>query len=313
MRIVLAGILLSTALAIPRPVQAWNHKGHMVVAYIAYDQLTPAERARVFAVLKMHPDFARLSKLAGSPKSGNYQRAVFVQAARWPDLIRDDKRFYDENDPDEEPTPKLAGFPDMKKHKGWHFMDRGFTDDGTPVSEPEHINAQTSIHAFRVSVGKADSPAKAYFLAWVEHMIGDVHQPLHCVARFSAEDPRGDRGGNFFELVPFKIPGVKYPPDNLHSLWDDLFGAETTITAVGTVANEAEASTPTEGLDVVDEAVWTNESFEYAKSAAYGPLSGLGKKPQITQEYFAGARALALKRAKLAGHRLAAFIKANLK
>jgi hypothetical protein len=50
------------------------------------------------------------------------------------------------------------------------------------------------------------------------HLVGDIHQPLHAVARYSDETPNGDRGGNDFLItnVPFT--------DNLHGFWDSGFG-----------------------------------------------------------------------------------------
>jgi len=37
---------------------AWNSVGHMSVAYAAYQQLTPAEKARAAALLKLNPLYA---------------------------------------------------------------------------------------------------------------------------------------------------------------------------------------------------------------------------------------------------------------
>ena len=38
------------------PAWAWNAAGHRIVAAIAYDQLTPATRARVDDLIRRHPD-----------------------------------------------------------------------------------------------------------------------------------------------------------------------------------------------------------------------------------------------------------------
>ena len=47
----------------------------------------------------------------------------------------------------------------------------------------------------------SNSPdVKAMAYCWLFHLVGDIHQPLHCTALFSAEHfPKGDRGG--FESV----------------------------------------------------------------------------------------------------------------
>jgi len=50
------------------------------------------------------------------------------------------------------------------------------------------------------------------------HLVGDMHQPLHVVARYSTQTPYGDEGGNLFPI--FNLTGVK----NLHFYWDSGVG-----------------------------------------------------------------------------------------
>ena len=296
---------------------AWNHKGHMTVAYIAYQQLTPRERRKVFQLLQSHPDFPMLSRLAGPPRSRNFHALLFVQAARWPDLIRGDRRFFDETK-NERPTRKLRGFPDMMKHRPWHFKDEGFREGGASADLPDDggDNAQAKIHEFEQLIGMSSESAahRAYDLAWLEHLVGDVHQPLHCATRVTSTFPEGDRGGNLFVIAPFHVPEVDSAVKNLHSFWDDVLGADTTLAAVRALAAEAEASSPAESADDLNEADWVGESFGDAKTVAYKPLTDQGvTAPVVSQDYFNNAHALALTRMKLAGHRLAAVIRANLK
>jgi hypothetical protein len=40
---------------LPTPAPAWNEHGHMVVARLAWNQLTADQRAKVIAILKNHP------------------------------------------------------------------------------------------------------------------------------------------------------------------------------------------------------------------------------------------------------------------
>ena len=37
---------------------------------------------------------------------------------------------------------------------------------------------------------------KAIYLTWLMHLVGDIHQPLHCTAVFREQFPNGDKGGN---------------------------------------------------------------------------------------------------------------------
>jgi hypothetical protein len=54
---------------------------------------------------------------------------------------------------------------------------------------------------------------QALHLSWLIHLIGDVHQPLHCCSLFNSDYPTGDKGGNSF----FIKPATKGIP--LHSFW----------------------------------------------------------------------------------------------
>src|SRR5262245_29429117 len=53
-----------------------------------------------------------------------------------------------------------------------------------------------------------------HLIPWILHLIGDVHQPLHVVQRFTKDN--GDRGGNLVRLVG---------NSNLHSYWDSRLGS----------------------------------------------------------------------------------------
>lgn len=62
--------------------------------------------------------------------------------------------------------------------------------------------------------------AKSYAFRMLVHLIGDLVQPMHSMARFSSDDPKGDKGGNYFSLAS------KYGVKNLHSLWDKVLYKE---------------------------------------------------------------------------------------
>jgi S1/P1 nuclease len=60
---------------------------------------------------------------------------------------------------------------------------------------------------------------RAVYLSWLIHLVGDIHQPLHCVSLFTYDYPHGDRGGNDFYVKPGQR-GVR-----LHGIWDELLGS----------------------------------------------------------------------------------------
>jgi S1/P1 Nuclease len=41
-----------------------------------------------------------------------------------------------------------------------------------------------------------DPQRKAIALAWLFHLVGDIHQPLHTAQLFTADYPQDDRDGN---------------------------------------------------------------------------------------------------------------------
>jgi hypothetical protein len=68
--------------------------------------------------------------------------------------------------------------------------------------------------------GNATDAQKSVAIAWIEHLIGDIHQPLHTSARVTETEKKGDQGGNLFLLTPQGTPRDKQ--QNLHSFWDSI-------------------------------------------------------------------------------------------
>jgi hypothetical protein len=297
------------------PAAAWNATGHRVIAAIAYERLTPSARARVDELLKSHPDYGAILT-AGAPSDSQARaRAVFLAAAVWPDTIKGDPRFYDDLQKDAQPTPLIPGFPDMARHTNWHYYDVPYAADGTPTKEAGVPNALTEI---RRQIKELGDPAestgqRSYDLPWIEHLVGDLHQPLHCVSRFLKSQPDGDAGGN----LVFVSPG-----GNLHVFWDDLAGRDTSDAAVTQYAREVVAEHPVpEDLEKNPEfailpQVWIGEGFLAAKADVYAFGLGAGSSDhpiQLSQRYQDDAKKIARVRIALAGYRLAAVLNTALK
>ena len=68
--------------------------------------------------------------------------------------------------------------------------------------------------------GNAKDSEKAIGIAWLEHLIGDIYQPLHASARVTDLEPKGDQGANLFLLTPQGTPRDKL--ENLHWFWDSI-------------------------------------------------------------------------------------------
>src|SRR5262249_2012806 len=184
--------------------------------------------------------------------------------------------------------------------------DLPFTNDNTTLPPVPTPNAQTQIDAFRaVLTSNGPDALKSYDLSWLLHLVGDVHQPLHCTTRVGTTQREGDDGGNFVKLAS---------PPNLHKFWDDLFGVgDNPSMALNSISSLPNA--PAGAANDLDVSHWINESFEAAKQTSYKrPPIGAGAGPfTLTQTYQTAARKLAEKRIALAGARLAKILNEELK
>src|SRR5262245_60155320 len=81
-----AGVFAAlAAISLATPASAWNNRGHMMVAAIAYDQLTPDTKKRVNELLRLnlYPVNGDRTGISGM----NAAKATFMQAATAPDAI----------------------------------------------------------------------------------------------------------------------------------------------------------------------------------------------------------------------------------
>jgi len=310
-------MLMAAALAAVSPqALAWNDRGHMSVAYVAYMKLTPATRDRVNALLKLNPQYAGWSatvdKQVPTASPADRDMMIFMIAATWADAIKRDLSYTKDgsdggNRPDGSPDPgKNTGYDDLLMHKYWHFIDTPFSTDGTPLPAIPTPNAQERIALFRTVLASASPDAlKSYDLTWLLHIVGDVHQPLHAATRVSSVDPQGDAGGNLVKLDCAKC--------ELHAFWDNLLGTQNDLPTVVKGARKLpKAKSGPAGK--ADEKDWIAESFQAARQVVYSPPVGPGDGPfTLTPAYKKKAGNLARQRVALAGARLANLLNDELK
>jgi S1/P1 Nuclease len=300
------GLSLLVASFFATTASAWDSFGHMMVASIAYNDLTPAVRKKVAPLLKLNPDYKLWIK--GVAKASQ-AKIAFVRAATWPDAIKSEKGYTNDG---EHPTDPNAGanigYSDKLMHRYWHFIDEPFSPDGTPLVQPLTPNAETQITVFRKTLASADAGAglKSYDLVWLMHLVGDVHQPLHSTSRFTHDLPQGDSGGNLVALC------VKPCKNELHAYWDDILGTGKSPTAAITKAATLPAPDPALAA-VSDESQWVQESFHIAEQSVYASPIGVGAGPFTTDAaYKSAAITVADHQIALAGARLAKLINTAL-
>jgi len=302
-------MLTSVIFALPGTARAWNKEGHMVVAAIAYRHLAPATKAKVNRLLALHPKYQ--SWVAGLPVEPEQRGLVaFQMAARWPDDIKDgpDKDLF--HGDDAAPKPLVSGYPSMKRHNSWHYIDLPIARGG---AHPECYPPTNALAVLPVLLDELSNPLssdamKAYDLPWIVHIAGDLHQPLHCAQLFSPNYPKGDAGGN-----GFKLKFSQGQPENLHWYWDAAVIVGDSLAAVDAMAKSLEQETTPEATPVVDPGVWTKEGADLADSVVYVLPEGTEtNRTEVTPAYATTAKALARKRMALAGYRLAALLDAKL-
>ncbi|MGA7410136.1 MAG: S1/P1 nuclease [Bryobacteraceae bacterium] len=304
------------ALLFSQNIQAWFNGGHMTVAYIAYQNLTPGTRTRVDALLQLNPLYPAWTKGISKKQMG---LVAFLRAATWPDCIKD-KTCAPGYTSDGGDTPaggptdeQNIGYSDKLMHKYWHFVDVPFSA-GSPGEPPKTPNAQTEIILLSNAIGTDESDdIKSYDVVWLEHLVGDVHQPLHATSRFTVNHPHGDAGGNFIAFC------VKPCRDELHAYWDGLLGDTPTTAQVTKTGKKLLKGGKPAGADSVDPDAWVTESFGLAKTAVYvAPIiddnnPSVTVSPRPDAAYDANAIKIANAQVTLAGYRLAALLNTKLK
>jgi hypothetical protein len=171
------------------------------------------------------------------------------------------------------------------------------------------VNALSQINLILGSL-TADS---SYLLPWLLHLVGDVHNPMHCTSRWKKDqvDPKtgkpwSDLGGNGVYVV-----GAY----NLHAYWDDALGITDTPDYLNGLIRFL-SNKGHEGEDVLDPREWVNEGARLAESVCYklGDKGTGSKENPITlpETYAVESKALARERAALGARRLAAVLNQRL-
>jgi hypothetical protein len=268
-------------------------------------QENPQTIEKVKTVLEKHPWYANQwhARLQDVPVA-DHGLVLFMQSARWADDIR--TRDKAQNRPP------------------WHYINLPFKPEGQPASvqirEPEPVNILTAMAENEGVMKKDNDPErKAIALAWLFHLVGDIHQPLHTVQLFTVEYPKGDRGGNQICVRVTKAG----QPMNLHRFWDGVITSSQNLTRLRNEATalrnrqEFQRSQLTELASTGFES-WAKESFEIATKIAYlnGRLVGVrrdGNKdcqavaaaPMLPAGYIVNASRIAARHMILPGYRLA--------
>jgi hypothetical protein len=217
------------------PAGAWGRTGHAIIGHAAVADLETSKLARAMDILGV-------STAAELP-------AAVEEACYWPDTVRENSQWA------WSAPLHFVNIPRASKH----YDRQRDCPDGRCA--PEAILK----YAAALSRPGLEPESRWRAFAWLCHLVGDLHQPLH--AGF-----RDDRGGNLIEV---DFHGERY---NLHRFWDRTL-ADERLAGQGQSAFQLDpwlepaAAAPWIPVDV---AAWTEESHALAATRAYPPGPVIG-------------------------------------
>ena len=283
-------LLALLAACAPPAAWAWGAGGHMMVAHIAEQRLTP--RARQEA--------EKLLAVALPPPAAREQTRDFVGASVWADEVK------------REPAYAFSA--------PLHFIDYPFSPDRTPLPDlPLQTNIVQALEDYTAALKSGAGDAeRAKALRFVIHFVGDIHQPLHCASRVTKNKPGGDKGGNDFEIID-QSQSARGRKVKLHAYWDS--GIETfpktganaappppeqvAQAAARAVAANPDSDAGWKAGGPFAFTAWSNESAALAQSASY---KGVAENRAPSQAYRVKSIRLANRQVAWAGYRLAALL-----
>lgn len=307
MRRIIQEVLFVTLLTIfmVLPAIGWDDVGHKITGYIAWQRMSPLARENVIKILRSAPEESQLGtfyKSYGPEPEESRKLEYFMLVPSWADIIRDrafDTRY-------------------KKYHKGnWHYADTfwkqvngnietltGFEEGGQAVTRLTEFDALIR----NSSAANAD---KAIAIAWIMHLGGDIHQPLHTSARVTETEPKGDQGGNLFLLSP--VGTARENQVNLHWYWDSIVGRNIAIKNnmcerdyVEMLAKKFMKDHPfaefQNKLNLSKYDDWQKEGFAYNNTVVF--TANLKRNEMPSEQYRKNAFKLAESQLSLAGYRL---------
>jgi hypothetical protein len=309
--LVLAFILVSVCFA--NGARAWDAAGHMQVADIAWTRLNDRAKKEITTILmEGDPKFRPVSLSEADV------RDAFRKASTFPDVIKGNRNTsYEEIIGTMNVLFFVTTKPDPNDNednlcKTWHYYDIPIHDKGKHA--PKESNALAALTRARAELARLEHAAmpdrkmQCWWLYWIEHVVGDLHQPLHCVSNYAIE-PEGDAGGNKFMI---QIPGRS--GGRLHGYWDGGIaravgvdreqGLSPNVEEVSMrwITENAPSRSAASDLKVMS---WIKAGAALADKAVY---QGIEPDQAPSAEYEKAQIALCKRQAVLGGYRLAALL-----
>lgn len=254
----MTGVLL---VLLPIQASAWGYQGHALVGRLALNSLDEKATAQLQEIL------------------GDGLRTASDAACSWPDAVRESPQW-DWSAPQH--------YVNIPRHSSEYERDRDCSN-GMCVTEA------IKKYAGELADPKLDADQHWQAYAWLCHLVGDLHQPLH--AGF-----KDDRGANRVDI------SYKGRNGNLHWFWDSLLiddYLQTTGQWPETLSeNNLQLTGNTWNPSETDQ--WTSESHHIAATACYPD------DKDIQKEFADRSWVIIQDQLKKAGNRLGRILNATL-
>ena len=249
-------LLLGGACALLNPTAAWpwGCEGHQAVAIIAEKHMSPRALAMANELLRSQPIDPTLKRFCTEPGLD-----PMADAATWADDLKGSR-------PETSP---------------WHYIDipRGGPRSALAESCPAATGCVTRAIEHQLDLLRnegTDGRVRADALRFVIHLVGDLHQPLHCTTN-------DDMGGNCVPVAFFgNPPAVRNPQyetyaPNLHAIWDygmiqRMKGSESVKEWAAKLDQQFSAQMGAWQRGSASPEDWAWESHKLAETAVYGQL-----------------------------------------
>ena len=240
---------------------AWSPDGHTSIGILAISQLQAETRRELESII------------------GPLDAQAMEKACNWPDQVRKTKEW-------EWSAP--LHYINIPRGDFVYQQSRDCPDQQCATEAIKH-------YATELANRQAGKEQRWQAFAWLCHLVGDLHQPLH--AGFA-----DDRGGNNFDII------FKGEQMNLHGFWDFELIDQHAGSWQNLVSLLNTSATVQAGSNWSPEMVndWTNESHNLAKLTVYPA------RKNIDEIYLQQSWELAQKQLSSAASRLALIINSEL-
>lgn len=237
-RIILTALAGITLVGYSSDSPAWGQDGHTAIGILAVNQLNQDALHELETIIRP------------------LDKDAMAEACNWPDVYREDEEGEWSGPLHYVNIPRGKDTYDRARDCKVHPEHRDHPEGPTRYCVTESIKH----YASRLGNRQVSNDERSQAFAWLCHLVGDLHQPLH--AGFAH-----DRGGNDIDV---KFEGEEM---NLHRFWDSGLIHEKAGSwqyLVGQTVSFPDTPAASDwSQEMVDD--WTSESHQLAERAAYPP------------------------------------------